>query len=107
MKLAFGKCGLALAVMVTLVCSSAFAAGTVTIQVVQGDQGIQGVPVEVLASDGSQSYITDQNGECVSEISGVYFRLKVNDEVLPDLHAVSEGTVVVSVAARPENGGQK
>jgi hypothetical protein len=107
MKLAFGKFGLALALLATLVCSSAFAAGSVTIQVVIDDQGIPGVPVEVLASDGAQNFITDENGECTTDLSGVYFRLKVNNEVLPELHAVSEGTVVVTLAARPENGGQK
>lgn len=80
-----------------LLAGVALAVNQVTVTVVNNDQPVPGVVVQVIASDGAGSYITDDNGSITAELSGKYFRLKVNEELQAGLYSIADSPVVVSI----------
>ena len=74
-----------------------FAANTITVKVLQKGQPVQGASVEVLASDGSAVYTTNQSGTITADLTGKVFRLKVNNLAQAGLHSVSEHSVTISL----------
>jgi len=87
----------ALVLCTILLAGVALAVNQVTVTVVANDQPVPGVAVQVIATDGVGSYITDDNGSITAELNGKYFRLKVNDALQPGLYSIQDSPVVVSI----------
>jgi hypothetical protein len=99
MKAAFIRGAFAFAAIVAL-ASASFAASTVKVQVVENELPQESVSVQVLASDGTFSDITDVNGEIALDIAGKYFRLVVNGQVVDGGFEATGQTVVVDLASQ-------
>lgn len=80
-----------------LLAGVAMAVNQVTVTVVSNDQPVPGVVVQIVASDGASSYITDDNGNATAELNGQYFRVRVNDALQPGLYSVQDSPVVISI----------
>ncbi|MBD3337430.1 MAG: hypothetical protein GF355_18100 [Candidatus Eisenbacteria bacterium] len=81
----------------SLLASYAAAAGTVSVQVLDGDDPVEGIPVEIIASDGSQSGLTQADGSFTVEITGKYFRIRVQDTVLDGIYQIDDSPIVVDL----------
>ena len=92
------KGALSLAVLALLILPGLSAAvNQVNVTVLENGAPVEGAMVEVLASDGVTSYVTDQSGEAVGELNGLYFRLKVNGQVVDGGYHVEDGPVTVEL----------
>jgi hypothetical protein len=80
-----------------LLVTYALAAGTVTIRVLNEGVPEEGAVVELIASDGTVSGVTNDTGEFTTDISGRYFRLKVQDTVFAEPFLVEDSPVVVEL----------
>jgi hypothetical protein len=97
MRISLGKGALALCSLL-LIAGTALATNSVTVMVVdQNNNPVQGSSVEILGSDGATSYVTNQDGAINADLEGMYFRVKVDGEILAPLHNVAEGTVTVQI----------
>ena len=71
----------ALAVGSLLFVASSMAANRVEVRVLQDGNPVEGAAVDVIVSSGVVSGVTDAKGVFVTDISGNYFRLKVEGKV--------------------------
>jgi hypothetical protein len=75
-------------------------AAIVDVQVVMNGSPVEGATVDVFASDGAYSGITESDGTFSADIRGKYFRVRVNELTVDGVHNVNEGTIVVELSAR-------
>lgn len=98
MRTLFGKSTVPL-----LLCSLLFLAGSslatnpVTVVVLDNGVGVEGIVVEVLASEGGYTFVTDQDGMIQAELGGQYFRLKVNGEVVGSGFHIADSPVTLEL----------
>lgn len=98
MRTLFGKSAVPL-----LLCSLLFLAGTslatnpVTVVVLDNGNGVEGVVVEVLASEGGYTFVTDLDGMVQADLSGQYFRLKVNGTAVEGSFSIADSPVTIEL----------
>ncbi len=83
--------------LLILAATASLAAGSVTIRVTENGRAVDGIAVEIYASNGATTYVTDANGEVAPELTTRYFRIKVNGVLQSGLHNVDEGTITVRI----------
>ncbi len=89
--------GLAALTLVLAATTAGLAANTVTIRVTENNRPVDGVIVEIYASDGASSFVTGADGEVTPELNGKVFRIKVNGVLQAGLHQTTEGTINVQI----------
>jgi len=80
------------------VATSAFAATSVDLQLVNNGQPVGGAQIEILGSAGLTETTTDANGLSQFELSGKYFRVHVNGQTLNTVYQAGQGLVVVDIS---------
>jgi uncharacterized GH25 family protein len=73
------------------------AANTVNVQVLQDGNPVEGVSVNVMASDGTVSDVTDNAGSVEVVVNGSYVRVAVNGVTLDEIYQVSQGPIVIEL----------
>jgi hypothetical protein len=86
---------LALALCALPLAAGPSLAANVTVQVIQDDQPVPDLRVEAIASNGVFEDLTDAEGKVNLDLDTMYFRLRVDGELLPELHQVSDSPVVI------------
>ncbi len=79
------------------VASSALAATSVDLKLVNNGQAVGGAQIEILGSAGMTESTTDANGMAHFEFSGKYFRVHYNGQTLNAVYQAGQGLVVVDI----------
>lgn len=96
MRVAFTKGAIALGALLVFTLASV-AANLVQVQVTENGVPVQGVPVSIMASNGQVTQVTNAEGMVAADLSGNYFRLKVNGVALPTGYRADGQLVVVDL----------
>lgn len=91
------RSALALACASLLIAAASFAANRVQVRVIEQGSPVAGAHVDLLVSDGVISGVTDANGTFAADLSGNFFRVRVNSVTEASGHSVAESPVTVSI----------
>lgn len=96
MRLAFTKGAAALGALLVITVASV-AANLVQVQVTENGIPAQGIAVTIVASNGQITQVTNAQGVVAADLSGSYFRLKVNGVALTNGYRADGQLVVVEL----------
>lgn len=77
--------------------TSAMAATSVDLKLVNNGQPVGGAQIEILSTSGVTQATTDQQGMTHFELSGKYFRVHVNGQTLNAVYQAGQGLVTVDI----------
>jgi hypothetical protein len=80
-----------------IVATSALAATSVDLKLVNNGQPVGGAQIEILSTTGMVQTTTDANGMAQFDLSGKYFRVHVNGRTLNAAYQGGQGLVVVDI----------